>query len=202
MPTASTVTKHPERATIERMLAQGSPVRHISKRFGISIHVLYRYKSQLPPQLKAAHMAHKLKAGADLEQLKITESEGILQNLALQRCRLLLVQDAALEAGDRREVAYIGDVINRNIRATGQYLGEFQKVSTQVSLNILVSDEYLQLRQHLMGALAPFPAARKAVALALQAAEHKAATTPPVKGELPGPPTIDREVVEEVSASA
>lgn len=201
MPTASSITKNPDRAAIEMALAKGTPIRHIARRYGVSIHVLYRYKSALPPQLRVKHVAHRLKAGADLEQLKITESEGILQNLALQRCRLLLVQDAALEAGDRREVAHISDVLNRNIRATGQYLGEFQKVSTQVSLNILISDEYLTLRSQLMGALAPFPAARKAVALALQASEAKAAATPPVKAELPSPLTIDA-VAEEVSANA
>jgi hypothetical protein len=201
MPTASSVTKHPQRAEIEMMLAKGTPVRHIAKRFGISIHVLYRYKSQLPPQLRVKHVAHRLKAGADLEQLKITESEGILQNLALQRCRLLLVQDRALMADDRREVAHISDVINRNIRATGQYLGEFQKVSTQISLNILVSDEYLALRSQLMAALAPYPQARKAVALALQAAERAAASVPPMKAELPPPPTIEG-TAEEVSVDA
>ena len=201
MPTASSVTKHPDRAAIEMALAKGTPVRHIAKRHNVSIHVLYRYKAALPPQLRVKHVAHRLKAGADLEQLKITESEGILQNLAMQRCRLLLVQDAALEAGDRREVAHIADCLNRNIKSTGQYLGEFQKISTQVSLNILVSDEYLTLRSQLMGALAPFPAARKAVALALQASEAKAAAQPPMKAELPSPLTIDG-VAEEISADA
>jgi hypothetical protein len=200
MPTASSVTKHPDRAQIEMALAKGTPVRHIAKRFGVSIHVLYRFKAALPKHLVVKHVAHRLKAGADLEQLKITESEGILQNLALQRCRLLLVQDAALEAGDRREVAHISDVINRNIQSTGRYLGEFQKVSTQISLNILVSDEYLNLRSQLMAALAPFPAARKAVALALQAAERAAASVPPVTAELPSPPVIDGVATEVVDA--
>jgi hypothetical protein len=194
MPTASSVTKHPDRAAIEMALARGTPVRHIAKRHGLSIHVLYRYKAALPPQLRVKHVAHRLKAGADLEQLKITESEGILQNLALQRCRLLLVQDAALEAGDRREVAHLADCLNRNIKSTGQYLGEFQKVSTQISLNILISDEYLNLRSQLLAALSAYPAARKAVAAALQAAEAKAAATPPMKAELP--PTIEGEAVE------
>jgi hypothetical protein len=194
MPTASTVTKHPARAAIEMALAKGTPIRHIAKRYNISTHVLYRFRHALPAPLRAAHMVRKLKAGADLDQLKITEAEGILQNLAMQRCRLLLVQDAALEAGDRREVAYISDCLNRNIKATGQYLGEFQRVTAQVSLNILISDEYLTLRSQLMGALAPFPAARKAVALALQAAEAKAAIPPP-------PPVIDG-VATEITANA
>jgi hypothetical protein len=199
MPTASSVTKHPDRAQIEMALAKGTPVRHIAKRYGISIHTLYRYKSSPAfSHLRVKHVAHRLKAGADLEQLKITESEGILQNLALQRCRLLLVQDRALMADDRREVAHISDVINRNIQSTGRYLGEFQKVSTQVSINILVSDEYLTLRSQLMAALSPFPAARRAVALALQAAEHKAASVPPMKAELPSPPPVIDGVATEV----
>jgi hypothetical protein len=142
-------------------------------------------------------MGARLKAGVDLDKLRIDESEGILTNLALQRARLLLVQDSALESGDRREVAYIADVIHRNVKLTGTYLGEFQKVTTQLSLNILVSDEYLTLRSQLMAALAPFPAARRAVAGALQFAEQKAATPPPK-----APPSMIEGVAREVSADA
>jgi hypothetical protein len=152
MPTHSTVVDHPDRARIEFDLARGVPVRTLAKKYGLSIHVLYRYRAQIPPQLRAAHLGARLKAGADLDKLRIEESEGILQNLALQRARLLLNQDAAMEAGDRREVAYIADVIHRNIKLTGVYLGEFAQHQVQTSINILISSEYLELRTDLMRA--------------------------------------------------
>jgi transposase-like protein len=201
MPTHSTILDHPERAAIEFALAKGIPIRQIAKKHNVSIHVLYRYRDQIPPQLRAAHLGARLKAGADLEKLRIDESEGILQNLALQRARLLLVQDAALESGDRREVAYISDVIHRNVKLTGVYLGEFAKHQVQTSVSVLIMPQYLDMRAALLRALTPFPAARKAVATALHDLEAQAAATPPAKAELPPPPVID-SVAEEVSANA
>jgi hypothetical protein len=201
MPTHSTILDHPDRARIEYDLARGVPVRQLAKKYGISIHVFYRYKAQLPPQLRAAHLGARLKAGADLEKLRIDESEGILTNLAVQRARLLLVQDAALEAGDRREVAYIADVIHRNVKLTGVYLGEFARHQVKTNINVLISSEYLEFRAGLMKALTPFPEARRAVAAALHDLEAKAAATPPAKAELPRPPVIEG-VVEEVLANA
>jgi len=180
MPTASTVLRHPNRAQIEMDLASGKPIRQISAKYGISIHVLYRYKAQIPAQLKAKHMGARLRAGVDLDRLRIDESEGILQNLAMQRARLLLVQDSALESGDRREVAYIADVIHRNVKLTGVYLGEFARHQVKTSINILISAEYLELRAKLLQVLSGFPEARRAVAGALQDAEARAAEPPKV----------------------
>jgi hypothetical protein len=201
MPKHSSVVSHPERAAIERGLAIGTPIRQLAKKHGLSIDTLYRYRSQLPAGLKAKHLAQKLKGNVDLEKLRIDESEGILTNLAAQRARLLLVQDAALESGDRREVAYIADVIHRNVKLTGVYLGEFARHQVNTSINVLISSEYLEFRAGLMKALAPFSAARKAVADALHAMEAKAAATPSPKAELPSPPMIDG-VAEEVAADA
>jgi hypothetical protein len=65
----STITKHPDRARIERDLALGRPLRVISKKYGISITAAFRHKKKLPPQLKAALAGHALRpaeAAADL----------------------------------------------------------------------------------------------------------------------------------------
>jgi hypothetical protein len=194
MPTQSSVISHLERAAIERGLAIGSNIRQMAKKYNLSIDTLYRYRSQMPPQLRASHLAQKLKGNVDLEKLRIEESEGILTNLATQRARLLLVQDAALEKGDRREVAYIADVIHRNIKLTGTYLGEFAQHQIKTSVSILIQPEYLDFRAGLMRALAPYPQARRAVAQALHEMEAKTAATPSPKAELPLP-VIEGEVI-------
>jgi len=196
MPTHSTILDHPDRARIEYDLARGAPIRQMAKKYNVSIDTLYRYRARIPPQLKVALLGRRLKAGADLDRLRIEESEGILQNLALQRARLLLVQDSALEAGDRREVAYIADVVHRNVKLTGVYLGEFARHEVKTSINILISSEYLELRSDLMRALTPFPEARRAVAAALHRVEARAAE--PAKA---ASPMIDG-VAQEVAASA
>jgi hypothetical protein len=149
----------------------------------------------MPPQLRAKHMGARLKAGADLERLRLDESESILQNLALQRARLLLSQDHALEVGDGREVTYISGEIHRNIKLVGQYLGEFAQHQIKTSVSVLIQPEYLEMRAALMRALAPFPDARKAVAEALHSREAAAA-------EKPSPPMIEATAVEAEAAHA
>jgi hypothetical protein len=198
MPTHSTILDHPDRAKIEFDLARGANIRQMAKKYDVSIDVLYRYRGKIPPQMRAAHIASKLKAGVDLERLRIDESEGILTNLAMQRARLLLVQDAALESGDRRETAYIADVIHRNIKLTGTYLGEFARHQVQTNVSVLIMPQYLDMRAELMKALTPFPAAKKAVAAALHSMEAKASVDEPTKAL---PPVIEG-AAEEVSANA
>jgi transposase-like protein len=200
MPKHSTVIDHPDRAAIERGLAIGTPIKQLARKYGLSQHTLYRYRVQIPPQLKAAHLAQKLKAGVDLEKLRIDESDGLLQNLAAQRARLLLCQDQAIEVGDARLVAYLAGEVHRNLRLVGQYLGEFAKVSVQANVSLLVAPQYLDMRASLMKALAPYGEARRAVAAALHAIEAEAAAAPSPKAELPSPPMIDG-VATEVSVA-
>lgn len=93
----SSVIGHPDQARIERDLALGRPLARIGRKYGISKDAAWRHKKHLPPQLKAALAGHALAPGQDLEQIRVSESEGLLANLAAQRARLLLSQDAALE---------------------------------------------------------------------------------------------------------
>ncbi len=191
----ATINDHPDRGRIEYDLARGVPVRSIAKKYGVNMHALYRLRAKLPPQLKAAHMGQRLKAGADLEKLRLEESEGLLQNLATQRARLLLCQDSALDAGDGGKVAYIAGVIHRNLELVGKYLGEFAQHQIRTTVSVLISPEYLEFRAALMRALAPFPEARRAVAVALHSIEAQSAD--PEKrnsvSQLPAPTTIEHE---------
>jgi hypothetical protein len=196
MPHHSKVVDHPARAAIEQSLARGAPIPPLARKYKLHPDVLYRYRAAMPAALRAAGVASKLKANVDLDQLRIDESEGILTNLALQRARLLRAQDAAIEAGDGRQVAFISDVIMRSVRLTGTYLGEFSKHVVQTNINLMVSDSYLEMRAALMRALSRFPDARRAVAEALQQIEAKAAE--PAKAM---PPMIEG-TAQEVSASA
>jgi hypothetical protein len=193
----SRVVDHPDRGRIEYDLGRGTPVRALSRKYGLSIHSLYRFRAKMPPQLRAKHMGARLKAGADLERLRLDESENILQNLALQRARLLLSQDRALEVGYGREVTYIAGEIHRNIKLVGQYLGEFAQHQIKTSVSVLISEEYLQMRTDLMRVLAKYPDARREVAAALHAREALAAEQPAKAA----PPIIDG-AAQEVAVNA
>lgn len=75
-------------------------------------------------------------------------------------------------------MAYIADIVHRNVKLTGTYLGEFARHEVKTSINLLLSEDYLQMRTALMRALAAFPDARRAVAEALHQREAKAAEPP------------------------
>jgi hypothetical protein len=175
----STITEHVDRARIERDLALGRPLARIAKKYGVSITAAFRHKRKLPPQLKAALAAHALRPAEDLEKLRMEESEGLLGHLAAQRARLLISQDAAMEAEQFGLVAQLASGVHRNIELVGRYLGEFAQHSVQTTVSILIAPEYLDLRAALLRALAPYGDARRAVAATLHQVEERAAQRPP-----------------------
>lgn len=175
----SVILDHPDRARIEFDLARGVPVRAVSRKYKISKDSAYRYLKKLPPQLRAAHMGAKLRASADLEKLRIDESEGLLQNLATQRARLLLLQDNAMDTENPGLATQISGAIHRNLELVGKYLGEFAQHQIRTTVSVLVAPEYLQMRAALVRALAPYPDAKAAVAAVLHQIESRAAERPP-----------------------
>jgi hypothetical protein len=172
----SAIEKDPNRPLIERALAMGIPMIRIAKRFGYSEKAVMRFRDRMPQQLKAAIVAAALKPKeADLDALRIDESEGILGNLAHQRARLLVCQDECMEAGVVEQVARLSGVIHKNIELTGRYLGLFAQHHVSSQVNIMVSEDYLRLRHALTMALRPFPEARRAVAAELHRVEGELA---------------------------
>jgi hypothetical protein len=154
----------------------GVPMKQIGRRYGYSVDAISRYRDRMPQQLKAAIVAAALKPKeGDLDKLRVDESEGILGNLAHQRARLLVCQDEAMEQGAVGPVVQLSNVIHRNIELTGKYLGLFAQHHVSSQVNIMISEDYLRLRQALTMALRPFPEARRAVAAELHRIEGQIA---------------------------
>jgi hypothetical protein len=174
----STVIGHPDQARIERDLALGRPLQRIAKKYGISKDAAWRHKKHLPAPLKAALAGHALAPGQDLEKIRTEESESLLANLAAQRARLLLSQDAAMEAEQFGLVAQLSNSIHRNLELVGRYLGEFAQHSVNTSVTLMVTAEYLTLRAALLRALGPHAEAKRAVAAVLHGLEATAAQQP------------------------
>ena len=172
----SAIDQHPDRAAIEREIAIGHTARSIAKKYGLGKDQVLRHKAKLPPQLKAALAGRTLRPEVDLEKLRIEESEHLLSNLATQRARLWLMQDRGLELDQPGIVAMMSAQIHRNLELVGKYLGEFAQHQVQTNISILVTPQYLKLRQVLVQTLQPFPEARRAVAAAL----HSLESTPDV----------------------
>jgi transposase-like protein len=166
---------------IEAELLAGKSVRAIAKKYGVHEGSLYKHRKGLPAALKAMALGQRFRPGCDLEQVRKEESEGLLLNLAQQRVRLLRQQDTAIADGNHQAVATLAAGIHRNLELAAKLLGEIQAHSTRTTISLLVSPEYLQLRNTLIRALAPYPEARKAVAAAIYEIENSTAgSAPPI----------------------
>jgi hypothetical protein len=139
-------------------------------------------------------LAQTLRPEVDLEKLRVTESEGLLANLAAQRAKLLLWQDWASGAEQFGVATQISAQV-RNLEIVGKLLGQIAQ--HHVTTHVMISAEYLQLRAALLRALQPFQDARRAVADALHRLETEAAQRPPqrvLEGvAMPSPPTSASE---------
>ena len=174
-PNRTAIKDREDRAEIEAELLAGKSVRAIAKKFQIHEGSLYRFRAKLPKALKAMALGERLKPGCDLEELRKEESEGLLSRLAQQRMRLLWQQDAAMANGNHQAVATLASGIHRNLELVAKLLGELQQHSTRTTISVLVSAEYLTLRNALIRALHPYPEARAAVARTLREMESSAA---------------------------
>jgi hypothetical protein len=108
----------------------------------------------------------------DLDQLRKSESEGLLQTLVVQRARLFRLMDAAEEMGDLKAAAAFAGRLNDNVVTVARLLGDLTTHATHTTNNLVISTEYLSLRSALVKALRPFPEARRAVAAVLRGLEE------------------------------
>jgi len=174
------VCRHPERPQIEVALAEHRNSKGISGRFGVTCDSLYRHRKR---HLTRAMLA-KLASGSaytvdNLHELKARESERLLANAVEIRRRLYENAESAERAGDHKAATLSYGVILKSLELIGRLLDQFKGHERSVVNQLIVSPDYIRLRAALIGALAPYPEARAAVARVLVDLET---TTPsPVK---------------------
>ena len=108
----------------------------------------------------------------DLERLRISESEGLLQHLVSVRGRLYRALDTAEEIGNPTDVARVSQPLHKNLELTAKLLGDLRTGSTINHLTLITAPEYHHLRTGLVQCLRPFPEAREAVLDLLQSLER------------------------------
>ena len=166
------VCEHPDRASIELGLANKVPIRVLGKRYGLSADSVWRHgQRHMAPELHAQLMTRGRMSPADLENLRVTESEGVLQHLVAVRGRLYGLMDSAEQQDDYRSAAAIGNQIGKNLEVTAKLLGDIRTGTVNVTNNVLLLPEFHALRTTIMQALRAHPEARAEVAAALRALE-------------------------------
>jgi hypothetical protein len=139
----------------------------------------------MPPQLVAALNYSLTPSEIDLEAIKKSESEGLIQHLVAQRGRLWYLIDEAEKFGDLHGAARGHSQLNANLALSARLLGEISVGNQITTNNLIISPGYLQLRAGLMNVLHDHPEVAHKVAGVLRSLE-----TPedgPVLDALPKP---------------
>lgn len=175
-PGACQVCNSPHRHSVDVALAHGLGHDAIGKRYGLSPHSVQRHgKNHLSPQMMAA-VQHALHPSAvDLDALKVSEGENLLQHLVHQRARIGQHIELAVSIGDAGAAIRGEAAITNNLQLVSKLLGVLVNVHETRHQHILTHPDYLRLREVLLRALAPFPDARIAVGRALAGIETQAA---------------------------
>jgi hypothetical protein len=150
----------------------------LAKRFGLSRDAILRHgRLHVTPQMKAAMLYAMHPTAVDLEALERSESEGLLASLVAQRARLQMLSEMAFEEGELHAAVSVERGITQSLELTSKLLGMIVQRHDVRSTSILISADYLKLRQTIVTALKPFPAAAQAVSAALASLETEAAET-------------------------
>jgi hypothetical protein len=167
-----TVCTHSDRAQIELGLARKVGLKTLATKYGLSKTALSRHsQNHMPPQVRALMRATGKTCEVDLDELRRTESEGLLGTAVALRARLYRQLDMAEEVGDLRAAASLDGRILDSLSFVAKLLGEISTHNQTTVNQLVVSPQYLELRTALVQALQPFPQARRAVSEVLRRLE-------------------------------
>jgi hypothetical protein len=173
-----TICAHPRRAQLELGMILGTSMRVLAKRFECSSDALQRHsKRHLTPTQRAAILTAQKPTDVDLEALQRSEGEGILSQLVAQRARLQGHIEQASELGDPRLAIMAEARITANLELVGKLLGQLVQHHEVTHTSVLLSPDYIKLRQVLVETLRPYPEVAAKVSAALHAIESDGAKT-------------------------
>jgi hypothetical protein len=196
------VCKSPARHQIEIGLANGMSFKALGHKFGIHHDAIGRHAHvHLTAQMRAAILVAQAPSAVDLEQLRKSESEGLLSSLVVQRARLLTCVDLALGLGDVGAAVSAEKGITAALSMSAKLLGMLTTTIDVRHTSLLVSPDYLKLRQVLVQALRSHPEALRDVSAALHRLESDAARDITAKASKPEPALIEHAPAREVAPS-
>lgn len=147
----STVDSHPQRPQIELAIANGLRIDALAKRYSLSRDSLYRHKTKMSPALLVA-LRYRVDAPSpvDLDKLRRSESEGLIQRILVMTERLYALFALAQENGDLKSAARMSSEYRQWTELEGKLLGELNIQSQHIHINIEDAPEYKRLIALLM----------------------------------------------------
>ncbi len=154
MPRVCTVCSHPQRGAIDHALVARASYPSLVAAYSVSSFALCRHKDRHLP--KALVEAQDSATAADADDL--------LRQVRAMQTRTLAILDKAEAAGRLGTAVMAIREARGNLELLAKLLGELDERPT---FNLVVSPAWLELRAHILVALAPYPEARASVAEAL-----------------------------------
>ena len=150
--------QHASRAEIDAALVSGAALSGISTQFGISPQALLRHRAGHVPTAAMRKGVEAVAVAESTRGASLAEQACSLKNRALA-----LLSKAEREGDTRVALAGVREAA-RCIELMAKLAGE---IDTSTTVNIAVNPQWLQIQTVILAALAPHPAARLAVAEAL-----------------------------------
>jgi hypothetical protein len=158
-----TVCAHPAVEAIDRALVAGEPAEKFARYRSLSPAAVKRHRAEhLPETLVKAKDAEDLGHAVDV----------VKQLRAINAASLQILNEARL-SGNGELVLKAVDRVQRQVELQAKLLGD---LDDRPAVSILVSPEWAAVRTTLLTALAPHPAARADVSVALLALEQGEST--------------------------
>lgn len=152
-----TACVHSERKEIDRMLIESVPYQSIADLFSLSFGSVYRHKAHLNGHLKKAKEAKEM-----------TQAETLLHQLKeLQEKAMSILSKAEASQDWRTALGAIREA-RGCLELLAKLLGE---INDHPVVNIIMSEEWIQLRTTILQVLQPYPDIRTKIVEALRSHE-------------------------------
>lgn len=151
-----TICNHDDREAIDKALLLGTPLRDIARQFGVSKDAPSRHRPHVSQSLSRV-VAAREEAGA-------TSALARLEDLHTRATRVLDASEA--DGKTSMSLAAIRE-LRGLVETIAKITGELDERPNMQVLNVATAPEWVAIRGVLMQALAPYPDAARAVAVAL-----------------------------------
>ncbi len=162
MPQTCSICNHSDRLQIEASLIAGMPLRDIARQFSVSKDSVARHKRNC---MQPAITAVQAKQEEQSAWTALSEMEWMREQARL------IYTDVRNDRDHRTSLQALGE-LRKQTELYSELTGELDR-STHVELH----QEWVNMREIIFQALAPFPEARIAVARALLTLEHQDGST-------------------------
>jgi hypothetical protein len=156
-----TCCSHPQRQETDRALVEGRGNRRIAARYGLSENAIRRHRAE--------HIHELLLKAYEAQQ--VAEAGYLLADIARIRESAFDLLDRAERAHDWRARVAVIKQCHENVRILGELQGRLEASRQKVSINLVASAEWIELRGLIVSVLWPHPEALEDVRAAIEQGE-------------------------------